>query len=84
MPGAIGAARESGVSGSSQQLQQARTIAAGQLRQTLASQQEQRASRLRDAQSTMVAQVQVAAEKERAGPRGGPAQVGHPGRRTTG
>ena len=66
VPGAIGAARESGVSASSQQLQQARTIAAGQLRQTLVSQQEQRASRLRDAQSTMVAQVQVAAEKERA------------------
>ena len=66
VPGAIGAARESGVSSSSQQLQQARTIAAGQLRQTLVSQQEQRASRLRDAQSTMVAQVQVAAEKERA------------------
>ena len=65
VPGAIGAARESGVSTSSQQLQQARTIAAGQLRQTLVSQQEQRATRLRDAQSTMVAQVQAAAEKER-------------------
>jgi murein DD-endopeptidase MepM/ murein hydrolase activator NlpD len=67
VPGAIGAARDRGATSAAarQQLEQARTIAAGQLRQTLVTQQEQRASRLRAAQTTMVAQVQVAVEKER-------------------
>jgi murein DD-endopeptidase MepM/ murein hydrolase activator NlpD len=70
VPGAIGAAHESSLTSAptgttGQQLQQARTIAAGALRETLVSQQEQRATRLREAQTAMVTQVQAAAEEER-------------------
>jgi murein DD-endopeptidase MepM/ murein hydrolase activator NlpD len=66
VPGAIGAAHGSGVgSSSTEQLQQARTIAAGQLRQTLVQQDTERASRLRAARTSMVRSVQDAAEAER-------------------
>jgi murein DD-endopeptidase MepM/ murein hydrolase activator NlpD len=67
VPGAIGDARDSSATSaaSQQQLQQARTLAAGQLRQTLVQQQEERASRLRAARTTMVQQVQVQVAKER-------------------
>jgi murein DD-endopeptidase MepM/ murein hydrolase activator NlpD len=67
VPGAIGDARDSSATSpaSRQQLQQARTLAAGQLRQTLVQQQEERASRLRAARTTMVQQVQVQVAKER-------------------
>lgn len=66
VPGAIGQARD-GVrnSATSKQLGAAGNIAAEQLRQTLAQQQEQRASRLRQARTTAVAAVQEAAEKAR-------------------
>lgn len=66
VPGAIGDAREGTRSPASQQLQQARTIAAGQLRQTLVSQQEQRASRVRRAMTSSVRELQEVAKKERA------------------
>jgi murein DD-endopeptidase MepM/ murein hydrolase activator NlpD len=67
VPGAIGDARDSSATSaaSQQQLQRARTLAAGQLRQTLVQQQEERASRLRAARTTMVQQVQVQVAKER-------------------
>jgi murein DD-endopeptidase MepM/ murein hydrolase activator NlpD len=67
VPGAIGDARDSSApsAASQQQLQRARTLAAGQLRQTLVQQQEERASRLRAARTTMVQQVQVQVAKER-------------------
>jgi murein DD-endopeptidase MepM/ murein hydrolase activator NlpD len=63
VPGAIGAAREGVGTGSSQQLSQAQTIAAGQLRQTLLSQQEQSSSRFRTARATAVRSVAAAAEE---------------------
>ena len=66
VPGAIGDAREGSSSQASPQLQQARTIAAGQLRQTLVNQQEQRASRVRNAMSSSVRELQQIAKKERA------------------
>ncbi len=66
VPGAIGDAREGSSSQASPQLQQARTIAAGQLRQTLVTQQEQRASRVRNAMSSSVRELQQIAKKERA------------------
>jgi murein DD-endopeptidase MepM/ murein hydrolase activator NlpD len=67
VPGAIGDARDSSATSAAslQQLQRARTLAAGQLRQTLVQQQEERASRLRAARTTMVQQVQVQVAKER-------------------
>jgi murein DD-endopeptidase MepM/ murein hydrolase activator NlpD len=66
VPGAIGAAHQSGSTGATaQQLQQARTIAAGHLRQTLVKQDTERASRLRAVRTTMVRSVQDAAEAER-------------------
>ena len=65
VPGAIGAAREGGAGSTTTQLQQARTIAAGQLRTTLVRQEEERASRLRAAQDTAVEQVQEATEAAR-------------------
>ena len=66
VPGAIGAAHESGTgSATTQQLQQARTIAAGQLRQTLVKQDSERATRLRAVRTSMVQSVQDAAEAER-------------------
>jgi murein DD-endopeptidase MepM/ murein hydrolase activator NlpD len=67
VPGAIGDAREgTGASESTGQLRAAHDIAAGQLRQTLAAQQDERASRLRAARTSAVQQVQVAAEAARA------------------
>jgi murein DD-endopeptidase MepM/ murein hydrolase activator NlpD len=63
VPGAIGAAREGVGTGATQQLSQAQTIAAGQLRQTLLSQQEQSSSRFRTAQATAVRSVAAAAEE---------------------
>jgi murein DD-endopeptidase MepM/ murein hydrolase activator NlpD len=70
VPGAIGDARagtgSAGSAGSAAQLHSAKDIAAGQLRQTLATQQEQRASRLRAARSSAVKQVQEAAAAARA------------------
>src|SRR4029078_78528 len=48
-----------------QRLLQVRTIAAGQLRQTLVKQDTERASRLRAVRTTMVRSVQDAAEAER-------------------
>ncbi|MEO7980775.1 MAG: M23 family metallopeptidase [Sporichthyaceae bacterium] len=66
VPGAIGAAHESGPAGATtQQLQQARTIAAGQLRQTLVKQDTERATRLRAVRTSMVQKVHDAAEAER-------------------
>ena len=66
VPGAIGAAHESGTgTAATQQLQQARTIAAGQLRQTLVKQDSERATRLRAVRTSMVQSVQDAAEAER-------------------
>ncbi len=65
VPGAIGAARETTSDATTQQLQQSRTIAASQLRATLVKQDTERASRLRAARTTMVEQVQSAAEAER-------------------
>lgn len=66
VPGAIGAAHQSGSSATTaQQLAQARTIAAGQLRQTLVRQDTARASRLRAVRTSMVQSVQDAAEAER-------------------
>lgn len=62
VPGAIGAARQGNDRVTSQQLRQARTIAAGQLRTTLLRQEEERASRLRAARESAVAQVRAAAE----------------------
>ena len=65
VPGAIGAAHQSSTGATGQQLLQARTIAAGQLRQTLVKQDTERASRLRAVRTTMVRSVQDAAEAER-------------------
>ena len=64
VPGAIGAARE-GKSATAQQLRQARTIAAGQLRTTLVKQEQERASRVREARATAVRQVQQATDAAR-------------------
>jgi murein DD-endopeptidase MepM/ murein hydrolase activator NlpD len=67
VPGAIGDAREgSSSSQSSPQLQQARSIAASQLRQTLVTQQEQRATRTRTAITSSVRELQAAEKKARA------------------
>ena len=71
VPGAIGQARagsgSAGAAGSAAaQLGSAKDIAAGQLRQTLATQQDQRASRLRAARTSAVKQVQEAAAAARA------------------
>jgi murein DD-endopeptidase MepM/ murein hydrolase activator NlpD len=63
VPGAIGAAREGVGSGTTQTLSQAQTVAAGQLRQTLLSQQEQSSSRFRTARATAVRSVAAAAEE---------------------
>jgi murein DD-endopeptidase MepM/ murein hydrolase activator NlpD len=66
VPGAIGDAREgSSSSQSSPQLQQARSIAASQLRQTLVTQQEQRATRTRTAITSSVKELQAAEKKAR-------------------
>lgn len=65
VPGAIGAAHEGKGSPTAQQLQQARTIAAGTLRTTLVQQEQQRASRVREARATAVRQVQEATEAAR-------------------
>lgn len=65
VPGAIGAAHEGRGSATAQQLQQARTIAAGTLRTTLVQQEQQRASRVREARATAVRQVQEATEAAR-------------------
>ena len=65
VPGAIGAAHQPSTGTTGQQLLQARTIAAGQLRQTLVKQDTERASRLRAVRTTMVRSVQDAAEAER-------------------
>jgi murein DD-endopeptidase MepM/ murein hydrolase activator NlpD len=65
VPGAIGAARDSSGTVTSQQLQQSRTIAAGQLRTTLVRQEEERASRTRAARASAVQQVQQATEAAR-------------------
>ena len=62
VPGAIGASHEGGTTTGQQQ---ARGIAAGQLRATLVRQDSERASRLRAVRTTMVRQVQDAAEAER-------------------
>jgi murein DD-endopeptidase MepM/ murein hydrolase activator NlpD len=62
VPGAIGAAREGVGAGTAQTLSQAQTVAAGQLRQTLLSQQEERSSRFRAARATAVRSVAAAAE----------------------
>ena len=67
VPGAIGDAREgSSSSQASPQVQQARSIAAGQLRQTLVAQQEQRATRTRSAFTSSVRELQAAEKKARA------------------
>ena len=66
VPGAIGDARGVARSGaSSKQFDGARTVAAEQLRNTLVKQQEERASRLRQARTTAVEAVQEAAERAR-------------------
>ena len=67
VPGAIGAAREPHAASSapSGQVQQARTVAAGQLRQTLVQQQEARATRMRTARATAVRTLQEAAKEAR-------------------
>jgi len=66
VPGAIGDAREGSSTQSSPQLQQARSIAASQLRQTLVTQQEQRATRTRTAITSSVRELQAAEKKARA------------------
>ena len=67
VPGAIGDAREGGnATQASQQLDRARVVAAGDLRQTLVQQQEQRASRTRSAMSSSVKELQELTKKQRA------------------
>ncbi len=66
VPGAIGDAREGSSSTQrSPQLQQARSVAASQLRQTLVTQQEQRATRTRTAFTSSVRELQAAEKKAR-------------------
>ena len=69
VPGAIGAAREPHAASSapSEQVQQARTVAAGQLRQTLVQQQEARATRMRTARATAVRRPLQEAAKDAPG-----------------
>lgn len=71
VPEAIGDARQASVAGSPATASEKRSsaemaIAAAQLRETLAAQQEERASRLRDARVSMVQAAQKAAEEARA------------------
>jgi len=68
VPGAIGDARSGSNSSpqASQQLEQGRSVAADQLRQTLVKQQEQRATRTRTAITSSVKELQEVAKKERA------------------
>lgn len=71
VPEAIGDARQASVTGSPATASEKRpsaemAIAAAQLRETLAAQQEERASRLREARVSMVQAAQKAAEEARA------------------